>query len=489
MTVSRCLATAAIVLIAGIALTRSAPVQRRYITEPAKQIPIAYEADVVVAGGGVSGVFAAIAAARHGARTVLVDRYSVVGGTSGPGLNTGGGDQKPGPVEPSKSGYREIWIYPEVTGIPKEFAQRLAVLSPTRLPGTRDRNRLGLSHAHSYLATRMLKEAGVEVLLSAMVTDPIMEGDTVKGVFVEHKSGREAITARVVIDATGEADVARRAGAPILHPKESYRELDGHAPNGIGQFIYVAGVDWQKYERAYKEKGPDLEGKFVPLDIDGIAEIVASKASSRSTALIPMGELAAIKVQLVRPHAKVDAGNGWHWSKIHEAMRLYSFDLVKDLRQRVPGCENLELVSLGEMGARGGPVIEGEYVMTMDDAMAGKRFEDVMYLYGEARVLRKTCESDKNCVWPDVPYRVMVPKKIDGLLAVGRSASGIPDTLLRNRTAVQHMGEIGGIAAAMAVKQGVAPRRLDVKALQRRLLKGGYYLGDAKRLAALGLAG
>jgi hypothetical protein len=120
--------------------------------------------------------------------------------------------------------------------------------------------------------------------------------------------------------------------------------------------------------------------------------------------------------------------------------------------------------------------------------MAGKRFDDVMYLYGEARVLKATCKGDKNCVWPDVPYRVMVPKKIDGLLAVGRSAAGIPDTLLRNRTAIQHMGEVGGIAAAMAVKQGVTPRKLDVKALQRTLLKQGYYLGDAQRLAALGLA-
>ena len=164
-----------------------------------------------------------------------------------------------------------------------------------------------------------------------------MEGDTVKGVFVEHKSGREAITAKVVIDATGEADVARRAGAPVLHPKESYRELDAHAPNGIGQFIYLGGVDWAKYERAIKLKGPDFEGTFTPLDIDGIAQIVASKASSRGTALNAMGELAAVKVQLVRPHAKVDAGNGWHWSKINEAMRLYSYDLMMRSPEARPG--------------------------------------------------------------------------------------------------------------------------------------------------------
>ena len=225
-----------------------------------------------------------------------------------------------------------------------------------------------------------------------------------------------------------------------------------------------------------------METTFTPRAIGRIARIVATSA------LIRVGELAAVKVQLVRPHATVDAGNGWHWSQLNEGMRLYSYELLEDLRKRVPGCEDIYLVSLGELGARGGPVIDGEYTMTMDDAMAGKRFDDVIYLFGEARVLKKTCKGDKNCVWPDIPYRVMVPKKIDGLLAVGRSAAGIPDTLLRNRTAIQHMGEVGGIAAALAAKAGVAPRNIDVKALQRELLKRGYYLGDAQRLAALGLA-
>jgi len=472
-------------LIAILIFAPSARAQRRTVTEPAKQVPVAYEADVVVAGGGMSGVFAAIAAARQGAKTLLIERHSVIGGVSGPGLNHGGGLQDTGPITDAAAGYLKIWVYPKVTGIPKEFAQRLDKLSAgwaQPISPDNDKNKLHVSHSVSYFATRMLQEAGVEVLLSAMVTDPIMEGNTIKGVFVEHKSGREAIIGKVVIDATGEADIVRRAGGAVLHPKESYRELDGHAPNGIGQFIFLGGIDWEKYDRAFKQKGPALGGKFAPLDIGGIAQIAAP------TALVRAGDLAAVKVQLVRPHATVDAGNGWHWSKIHEAMRLYSYDLMLDVRKHVPGGENAYVVSLGEMGARGGPVIEGEYTMTMDDAMAGKRFDDVIYLLGEARVLKKTCKGAKNCVWPDVPYRVMVPKKIDGLLAVGRSAAAIPDTLLRNRTAIQHMGEVGGLAAAMAVKQGVAPRSIDVKALQRELLKRGYHLGDAQRLTALGLA-
>lgn len=474
------------ILLSTVLAPRPVNAQVRYVTEPAKQVPIVYEADVVVAGAGVSGVVAALAAARHGAKTVLIERYSSVGGTAGPGLNAGGGTQMPGQMENPKAVENlDISVYPELAGIPMEFAQRLIALREEWKIGT---HRLGDSYGITYLATRMLQEAGVELLVSTYVTDPIMDGNTVKGVFIENKSGRGAVTAKVVIDATGEADVARRAGAPILHPKESYYELDRHAPNGIGLFVYVGGVNWTRYLGALIDRGADFEGDFEPRDVEGIAQIRVSKSSGKDTVLSEMpGDQAAIKIQLVRPHAKVDAGNGIHISKLETAFRLYAYELIQELRERVPGCENIYLLAMGEMGARGGPNIEGEYTLTMEDAKAGRRFDDVMYVYGEARALRHTCGLGR-CAFVDVPYRVMVPKKIDGLLAVGRSASGVPDTLLRNRTAVKHMGEAGGIAAALAVEAGVTPRNLDVRKLQEKLIAAGYYLGDERRLKQLRLS-
>jgi len=454
--------------------------QTGFVTEPARKIPIVYEADVVVAGGGVSGVYAAIAAARSGARTVLIERYSSVTGTTGPGLNAGGGIQVVGPPRDPTDAH----VYPEIAGLSKEFALSLA--EQRKITG---KHRLADSHGINYLATRMLKEAGVKMLVSTWVTDPIMDGNTVKGVFIENKSGRGAVTARVVIDATGEADVARRAGAPILQPKDSYHAIDAHAPNGIGLFAYVGGIDWPKYTAALKSTGPEFEGTFTPYDVDGLAKIVVSKSSADKTLFsLVRGDVAALKIQVVRPHGQVDAGNGIHISALETAFRLYTFAVVQEIRKRVPGCENIDLITMGEMGIRGGPKIEGDYTLTIEDAKVGKRFDDVIYLYGEARALRYSCDEKKKCEFVDVPYRVMVPKKIEGLLAVGRSASGIPDTLLRNRTAVQHMGEVGGIAAAMAAKAGVTPRNLDVKKLQARLLAAGYYLGDAQRLKALALS-
>ena len=122
----------------------------------------------------------------------------------------------------------------------------------------------------------------------------------------------------------------------------------------------------------------------------------------------------------------------------------------------------------------------------MDDCKAARRFDDVTYLYGQWIALKHTCDQGK-CEWADVPYRVMVPKKIDGLLATGRCASCIPDTLLRNRMAIKVLGEATGTAAALAAKNGVGPRDLDRRELQRTLLSAGFYLGDIERLKQLGL--
>jgi len=122
----------------------------------------------------------------------------------------------------------------------------------------------------------------------------------------------------------------------------------------------------------------------------------------------------------------------------------------------------------------------------MEDCVAGRRFDDVIYLYGEFRALRKTAEAGAP-KWVDVPYRVLVPQGVDGLLATGRSASCIPDTLLRNRLAVKVMGEACGIAASMCAAKGVEPRKLEVRELQNALLDAGFYLGDRARLKELSL--
>jgi len=443
-----------------------------FVTEPAKRVPVIYDVDIVIAGGGLSGVTAALAAAREGASIVLIDRFGNVGGNIGPGMNSPENEL----IDMSKvwkKGAPQEHVLGDPAGIHKEYINRFLALKPDKI-----KRFMGDANISAYLALKMLKEAGVTLMLSTYVTDPILEGGKVCGVFVENKSGRQAVKGKVVIDATGEADLARRAGGSILYPKKSYHELDPHAPTGMGIWALVAGIEPNKCDF-----GKSIECRKVE-DIGGLAEVDSWGLRGWAN---PDKTLAGLKVQLVRPHEKVDAGNGQHISTLEAGIRMYTFESVQRIRENVPGCENAYLLFIAPyLGVRGGPCIDGVYTLTMDDCRAGKQFDDVIYIYGQAHALRYTCKQGQ-CKWTDVPYRVMIPEKLEGLIAVGRSASGIPDTLLRQRDGVMYMSQAGGIAAAMAAKNRIKLRDIDVKKLQKKLLAAGFYLGDKDRLKELNL--
>jgi len=481
-----------------------------FVVEPSKSVPVVYDVDVAVAGASVSGVFAALAAAKYGAKTVLIDRFGIVGGNIGPGMickGTLGGAM--GDL---------ISVFPtRFMGIPKEFIQRYATLGGGCVPPeSKCDNNLRDSNIASYTAFTMLEESGVKLMLSAYAADPILEGNVVKGIFIENKSGRQAVKARVVVDATGDADIAKRAGAPILYPKAIYHEIDGHSPTGMGLSFVLGGIVWEKYEAYMKEYQPSEE------DISWSREVLSEKRTNQFIGngiltfmrkaiengeyRIPEIELDKVKIDIniglenikdgtlayghiapERIFEEINVGDGEHISIFEAKLRMYAFEVVQFYKQYVPGFENAYLLFTAPfLGARGGPCIEGEYTLTMDDCKAGRRFDDVIYLYGEFRALRYTCEQGE-CKWTDVPYRVMLPKKVDGLLAVGRSASGTPDTLLRNRLAVKYMGQAGGTAAALSAKKNTSPKDIPVKELQRALLSAGFYLGDKARLKELRL--
>jgi flavin-dependent dehydrogenase len=166
-------------------------------------VPLAYDVDVVVAGAGISGAFAALGAAGQGARVVLVDRFGEPGGNLGPGIIVGGiwGDGE----------WQIKWeidnaFMLSLPGTVAQFFQRLES-SLDDMP----RNYGTLSNGMSRVFFEMFAEAGVELILSAYVADPILEDGRVRGLYVETKSGRIAVRSGVVVDSTGEADVARLA--------------------------------------------------------------------------------------------------------------------------------------------------------------------------------------------------------------------------------------------------------------------------------------
>ena len=459
---------------------------QKTVQEPAKTIPVVYDCDVVIAGAGIAGVFAAIASGRLGARTVLIDRFGSPGGNMGPGMIVGGSFRaiSPDPKFPFPRG-----VFRGPSGIPWEFFERYAALGGGAIPPYRDNYYPRDSNNASKIAFEMMDEAGVTLMLSSYAGDPIVEDGVFKGLFVENKSGRQAVSAKVVVDATGEADLARRAGLPVIQPKKENHKMDKHAPNGMGIWASFGGVDFDRFERLQKEPF-SMEDK----DLGELGKISVGKGLKfedlrKGGWFDRNAGMAGFRTGLVRPDSEYDSGNGEHITELEKQTRLHIYDVLEYYRKNVSGFEGAYVHTIAPfLGTRGGPCIEGEYTLTTENCMKESKFDDVVYIYGEGQTLRRGVAEMGRGVWVDVPYRVMIPIKGDGLLAVGRSASCIPDTLLRGRFAVLHMGQVGGAAAALSAKNDVTPRKLEVKQLQKYLLDEGYFLGSRKRLEELGLA-
>ena len=444
-----------------------------YVTEPQKQVPCACDVDVVVAGAGISGIIAAMAAARKGAATVLVDRFGAPGGNIGPGCIVGG----------SLTGWPGKHIVGGITGIHEELLERHAAHGGGSVPPFSAAHHFKDANIASYVATKMLVESGVALMLSAYVADPIMAGTRARGLFVENKSGRQAIKARVVIDATGEADVARRAGAPIYYPRIDIKEKG--RPMGI-RFL-VAGVDWSRHDAMDRqERDATIEAAFEK-----------GRESGEYTLARDVGDLCTLQSFSYEPYAaraegmasgyvgvnwpdRANQGDGEHISRLEVAMRAFCHESAAFWRAHVPGFEQSYMLIVAPfLGSRGGPSIDGETVLTQEDVDRGGRFDDVMFISPNMKVDPPT--------FLDIPYRVMLPRQIDGVLATGRSASRRPGSLLRSRAVMMHMGQAGGTAAALAARGGATPRDLDVRLLQRTLLDDGFHLGDVDRLRELGV--
>ena len=208
----------------------------RTITEALRETPVVAEADVVVCGGGPGGFPAAIAAARHGARTVLIERYGFLGGLATAGL-----------VAPVLAHTASASSTPIVEGILREITERMHAIggAPTW------QNTLSLwgipfdAEALKIVLDEMCQEVGVNLMLHTLITDVVTAGDGIAAVLVETKSGRQAIAGQVFIDATGDADVAYRAGAPTTHG----RSFD-QKPESMGSFFHLAGFQMPDKDKA-----------------------------------------------------------------------------------------------------------------------------------------------------------------------------------------------------------------------------------------------
>ena len=419
--------------LAGTAAAAPAGQARGKVYRETRETPVVGRHQVIVAGGGPSGVIAAAAAARSGADTLLIERYAFLGGNGTAGLMTCyNGFRNQRPPEALQT----------VKGIPAEYIAELV-----RLGGVADMDNYERTVTHDVAkgdlpytigfdpeaakiaSLNLLRKEGVKLRLHSWVAAPMLEGSRVTGVIVESKSGRQAIAADIVIDCTGDGDIAARAGAPFMGP--------------------AATGDRMPMTLMYRLGG-------VPASVKG-----------------PYGGI-RIGDRVVKWGPQVD-GDGLDVENLTRAeveTRLKLWDEVQQLRRK-PGMESVYLMQTAtNIGVRETRRIVGEYTVTEQDAIEGKRFPDVIAISSNPMPSYHGKRFFFNHEGFDIPYRSLVPRKVEGLVLSGRciSCEQGPFQSARSMAPAMAVGHASGCAAALAAKTGVAPRKLDVKALQKLLL-------------------
>ena len=475
---------------------------KEFVMESEKRVPVYRDLDVAVAGAGTSGVFAGIASARYGAKTILIDRFGALGGNIGPAMVVAG----------SMWGQHEAHLPGGVAGLAKEFKERVEALE-----GSGPSHNISRSFAASFVLAEMARESGLELLLSAYAADPIMEGKTVRGVFVETCSGRVAIRAKVVVDATGQAAVAARAGAPVARhmPADPSNPPIMRPPMNDPQYEFfndthllflIAGVDYPKYQAfgeedaalseddaAWAEKwwqgrpkgmAPAARQAFGKEGFKIYGDEIEPKVATYISDFEDYG--GGVVSARVAARGEINCDDAEQMSRLEASLRKRAYRAFHFFKQNAPGFEDSYLVGMSNfLGMRGGPCIDGEHMITIEELMRGQKFDDVIC----RSIAAALYEGEKS--GHDIPYRAVLPKGVEGLLVAGRGMSyfrrGHDPGASRSRPGMMVWGQAVGTAAAMAAGQGIAPGDLDVKELQRELLKAGFNLGPEERLHELGL--
>jgi hypothetical protein len=471
------------------------------ITEASREIKVIREADVVVVGGGPGGVSAAISAARGGAKTVLLERYGHLGGmaTGGlvnaiPNLTTIEGEQViAGIVQEtigrvSKRGCvhaldKQYWgtSYKPLVDLYLETGYSIFFLR--KHPG----GELRLIYSvlvdpeilkHEF--NEMCLEAGVDVFLHSWGAEPIMDGNTAKGVVFESKSGRLAVLAKVVIDATGDGDIFCRAGARYdenIHP--------GYRHSNLALSCWIAGVDTDKRHAFRKDhaeeyaalmrgmrKNPEEEpAGFLP----GMAEVMAESGLAPDVYfrdILPGHD----GILIAQPHVHADdQADTEEMTRVNIELQKMHVDDWEYLRAKVPGFERSYIVQTGaQLGTTGGRRVVGEHQLSIEDLFSDMVFEDTVAVFPNIETGATTVEHPKLCV----PYRALIPKEIEGLLVACRGFSST-DEVNEFWNLIPHcmcIGQAAGAAAAIAAAAGTGVRDIDFEALRSRLTDQGAIL-------------
>lgn len=448
----------------------------RFITEPARQVEVIHHTDVLVVGSGPGGLAAAIAAARTGVEVTLVERFGCFGGN----ITVVG-------VEGLAWYRHEATV--EANGIGREFEERAKEMGAA-VPESQSLSYELDSEGFKVVADRLVEEAGIRPMLHRMFVAPVMAGDTITGIIVESKAGREAILAGIVIDATGDADIAHRAGAPVFKTPIEHMQA-------ASVMFHLAGVDKKAFLEGVRQD-PQTYGDWST----GEWQIETSgKEDAMFSPFLGKPFAQAIREGIIPPHLNTIAGT---WGAVHDTGELTYMNLVhlagcdgtdpdsmttfeiegrrqamlaiEALRRYTPGCEGARLRNFGmTIGIRDTRKIDAVYNLTEGDVRNEGRFDDTIGIYPEfidgygVLILPTTGR------YMHIPYRSLLPKGVKNLLVAGRAIGGdrIAHAATRNMACCAVTGQGAGIAAALSVKLGRDPARIDIVAVQSELERQG----------------
>ena len=453
---------------------------KQVIQEPARSIAIRKETDVLVVGGGPSGIIAAMAAAEDGLNVTLIDSRSFVGGNMTIGLPILGFLGQKG---------NQI-----IKGLPQQLIDRLKAIQassehrpcPLHMSLT-----LVEPEAVKTVALQMLVEKKVDVLFYSFCAGVVMEADELKGVIIESKAGREAIMAKVIIDCSGDADVAYRAGVPCEYGNE-----DGGVQPPTLMFC-LGGVDTEKLRTSVAEEPRTYLTDFIPAEYFGQnnqfvlvgmrnqikkAQESGLHLATERTILITGLRKGEVWVNMTRVNGVngTDPGSLTH-GEIEGRNQIH--DIQEYLIRFVPGFENAYFLKTAPfLGIRETRRIGGQYTMTREDIMGCRHFDDAIAVASYPLDIHHpqgggcTLEWCGDCY--DIPYRSLIPQNVKNLLVAGRCISATHEAMsaIRVMAPCMAMGEAAGRAAKMAINEGKQPADIDVKKLQKELLDKGAYL-------------
>ena len=450
-----------------------------FYEEPAKRLPVR-EFDVVIAGGGTAGVVAAIASARQGAKTALIEAKGYPGG-----IITEGGT--------ALHSYFNLWkAFPGVEkrqvvrGIPQEIIDRLMARG-----GTTGHVEMLKGYDYDSVCTavdtelyklvcfEMMVEAGVEVFVNTLLAGAVMDGDAIRGVIVESRGGREAFYAKAFVDCTGYGDLSAYAGAAFTEPN------DYPVANSIG----VGGVDVERYYEYFKSVDSDGETAYGP-------------RSGEPGKLVRVGtQRGNMPPELV--DAAKEIGMGFITTTVHDGYFMFiklnykmqasptsrdetakaELELRKrqeaaiQLLRKIPGCEKAFIARTSpSLSVRRGRCIVCDYDITRSDVLDAVHFEDDIMSYGFHDCAPRLQIKDGGTY--GIPYKALRVKGVSNLLAAGMLITSDWDAHMstRNTVACMGQGQGAGTAAALCAAAAIGSRELEYAVLKEALQGAGVYL-------------